>query len=66
MDLHTKDVRIRSSNDNNGILLFEGKYDGRRRGVEDNLKLALRMSDPVQFVVEGRCIVKATYVPCPS
>lgn len=66
MDLNFKEVRIRASNQSDAMLLFQGKYDSKKKGLEETLKLALRMSDPVQLVLEDRKIVKAVYIPCPE
>lgn len=66
MDLNFKEVRIRAGNSADAALIFHGKYAAKVRGLEDALKLALRMSDPVQIVVENRVIVKAVNIPVPE
>lgn len=66
MDLNFKEVRIRAGNDSTAALLFHGKYAAKVRGLEDALKFALRMSDPVQVVVENRVVVGAVNIPVPE
>lgn len=66
MDLFSKEVRIRADNDSAANLVFLGRYDAKVRDLESKLKLALRLSEPVQFAVEGQRIVKVVNVPMPE
>lgn len=66
MDLNQKICRIRGKNASESMLLFDGKYEAKQKGLEEALKFAMRMSEPVQFVVRNQCLVGAVNIPCPE